>query len=304
MGKFLVNIISGSDSDWQEGKGVTDAVRRLHAEGAEFDEESGVKSAHRSPGLMIENARGLVQRGVQYCIAAAGGAAHLPGMTASETIRPVFGLPIITSTTGRTASHFSIAEMPPGIPVATVGAGRGDHAASFILQTEAALQVRPKHVSIITNDPTQHRIKITEDTLKRFDIPSQVFVTDAINQCTMDFWESLGAILITDHLDSENVQQLAAERPTIILPYATNVEEGLRVNETVMSLLDEAAVVSVGISGGKEPNSNAGLLAARILATVRSDIELKLQEFIDGLETGVVEKQHPNARRILQSITG
>ena len=114
----LVSIIMGSTSDWPTMKlasGVLDDFGVSH--------ESKVVSAHRTPDLLFEFAKSAEERGVQVVIAGAGGAAHLPGMCASQTALPVIGVPIKSSILNGVDSLLSIVQMPAGIPVATVAIG-------------------------------------------------------------------------------------------------------------------------------------------------------------------------------------
>jgi 5-(carboxyamino)imidazole ribonucleotide mutase len=113
-----VGVIMGSDSDWSV---MTDAAEAL----AEFDVgyEVGVVSAHRTPGRMLDYARGAADRGIEVIIAGAGGAAHLPGMVASATTLPVIGVPVPLARLDGLDSLLSIAQMPAGVPVATVSIG-------------------------------------------------------------------------------------------------------------------------------------------------------------------------------------
>ena len=108
----------GSDSDWPV---MEDAALAL----AEFDVpfEVGVVSAHRTPGRMLEYARGAADRGIRVIIAGAGGAAHLPGMVASATPLPVIGVPVPLTKLDGMDSLLSIVQMPAGVPVATVSIG-------------------------------------------------------------------------------------------------------------------------------------------------------------------------------------
>jgi 5-(carboxyamino)imidazole ribonucleotide mutase len=131
----------GSDSDWPV---MQDAAEAL----AEFDVpfEVGVVSAHRTPGRMLEYARGAAERGIDVIIAGAGGAAHLPGMVASATPLPVIGVPVPLARLDGLDSLLSIVQMPAGVPVATVSIGGARNAgllAVRILGTaDAALRVR------------------------------------------------------------------------------------------------------------------------------------------------------------------
>jgi 5-(carboxyamino)imidazole ribonucleotide mutase len=113
-----VGLIMGSDSDWPV---MQDAAGAL----AEFEVpfEVGVVSAHRTPGRMLEYARGAADRGIGVIIAGAGGAAHLPGMVASATPLPVIGVPVPLATLDGMDSLLSIVQMPAGVPVATVSIG-------------------------------------------------------------------------------------------------------------------------------------------------------------------------------------
>ena len=120
----LVGIIMGSRSDYEH---MTDAINLLQDFG--IDLEYKVVSAHRTPELMYEYARTAEERGLEVIIAAAGGAAHLPGMTASMTSLPVIGVPIPTRNLKGIDSLLSIVQMPAGIPVATVAIGNSRNAA-------------------------------------------------------------------------------------------------------------------------------------------------------------------------------
>lgn len=113
-----VGVIMGSDSDWSV---MQDAVEAL----AEFEVPAEVRvvSAHRTPALMFDYARSAVDRGLEVIIAGAGGAAHLPGMVASATPLPVIGVPVPLARLDGLDSLLSIAQMPAGVPVATVSIG-------------------------------------------------------------------------------------------------------------------------------------------------------------------------------------
>jgi 5-(carboxyamino)imidazole ribonucleotide mutase len=113
-----VGLIMGSDSDWSV---MSDAATAL----AEFEVpfEVGVVSAHRTPGRMLDYAKGAADRGIEVIIAGAGGAAHLPGMVASATPLPVIGVPVPLARLDGMDSLLSIVQMPAGVPVATVSIG-------------------------------------------------------------------------------------------------------------------------------------------------------------------------------------
>ena len=113
-----VGLIMGSDSDWPVMEAAAEAL-------AEFEVpfEVGVVSAHRTPGRMLDYARGAADRGIAVIIAGAGGAAHLPGMVASATTLPVIGVPVPLAKLDGLDSLLSIVQMPAGVPVATVSIG-------------------------------------------------------------------------------------------------------------------------------------------------------------------------------------
>jgi 5-(carboxyamino)imidazole ribonucleotide mutase len=116
--KPLVGIIMGSSSDWETMRLAADQLTAL-----DVPFESRVISAHRTPDLLFEYAAGASARGLEVIIAGAGGAAHLPGMTASKTLLPVIGVPIQSRALNGLDSLLSIVQMPAGVPVATVAIG-------------------------------------------------------------------------------------------------------------------------------------------------------------------------------------
>jgi 5-(carboxyamino)imidazole ribonucleotide mutase len=117
--QILVGIIMGSQSDWPVMKHASDTLTSLS-----IKHEKKVVSAHRTPDLLFEYAEEAYARGIEVIIAGAGGAAHLPGMTAAKTHIPVIGVPIKTKSLEGKDSLLSIVQMPAGIPVATVAIGK------------------------------------------------------------------------------------------------------------------------------------------------------------------------------------
>ncbi len=111
-----VGIVMGSDSDLEIMRPALEVLQQL-----EIPFEVTVASAHRSPQRAVEYAQTAQQRGIKVIIAAAGWAAHLPGALAAYTILPVIGVPISSSPIGGLDALYSIVQMPPGVPVATVG---------------------------------------------------------------------------------------------------------------------------------------------------------------------------------------
>jgi 5-(carboxyamino)imidazole ribonucleotide mutase len=116
--KPLVGIIMGSTSDWETMRAAAEALDKL---GIPY--ETRVVSAHRTPDLLFEYASTAQGRGIEVIIAGAGGAAHLPGMTASKTTLPVLGVPVQSKALNGMDSLLSIVQMPAGVPVATFAIG-------------------------------------------------------------------------------------------------------------------------------------------------------------------------------------
>ena len=117
--KPVVGVIMGSTSDWETMKHACEILEQL-----EIPYEKKVVSAHRTPDLLFEYAESARERGIKIIIAGAGGAAHLPGMTAAKTIVPVIGVPIQSKALNGMDSLLSIVQMPGGVPVATVAIGK------------------------------------------------------------------------------------------------------------------------------------------------------------------------------------
>src|SRR5579862_3758021 len=118
MAKVLVGIIMGSRSDWETMAPARDVLDELG-----IPCEARVVSAHRMPDEMFEYAQSAAGRGLHAIIAGAGGAAHLPGMTAAKTLLPVIGVPVPSKSLGGLDSLLSIVQMPAGVPVATFAIG-------------------------------------------------------------------------------------------------------------------------------------------------------------------------------------
>jgi 5-(carboxyamino)imidazole ribonucleotide mutase len=115
----MVGVIMGSDSDWA----TLEAACQLLSEFS-VPYEARVISAHRTPDAMVDYAKAAKGRGIKVIIAGAGGAAHLPGMTASHTVLPVLGVPVKSNALMGVDSLLSIVQMPAGIPVATLAVGQ------------------------------------------------------------------------------------------------------------------------------------------------------------------------------------
>ncbi len=135
-----VGIIMGSRSDWETMRHASETLDEL---GVSY--EVKVVSAHRTPDLLFEYADSAVERGLKVIIAGAGGAAHLPGMTASKTRIPVLGVPVQSKALSGMDSLLSIAQMPAGIPVGSMAIGRAGAvnaallAAAILANNDAAI---------------------------------------------------------------------------------------------------------------------------------------------------------------------
>jgi 5-(carboxyamino)imidazole ribonucleotide mutase len=147
--KALVGVIMGSSSDWETMQPAADTLQALG-----IAHEVRVISAHRTPDLLFEYAAAARERGLRAIIAGAGGAAHLPGMTAAKTSVPVLGVPVQTKTLNGIDSLLSIAQMPSGVPVATfaIGIAGAKNAALFA-------------AAILANEFTEIRDKL--DTFRK-----------------------------------------------------------------------------------------------------------------------------------------
>ena len=129
--KALVGVIMGSTSDWKTMKAAADMLDAL---GVPYEKE--VVSAHRTPDKLFRYAEGAAARGLRVIIAGAGGAAHLPGMTASKTRLPVLGVPVESRALKGLDSLLSIAQMPKGIAVGTLAVGEPGAANAGLLAAQ------------------------------------------------------------------------------------------------------------------------------------------------------------------------
>jgi 5-(carboxyamino)imidazole ribonucleotide mutase len=134
----LVGIIMGSKSDWDTMQKAAEVLTEF-----EVPYESRVVSAHRTPAWMTEYATTAATRGLEVIIAGAGGAAHLPGMVASQTVLPVIGVPVQSSALNGLDSLLSIVQMPTGVPVATVAIGGSGAANAGLLAAAILATSRP-----------------------------------------------------------------------------------------------------------------------------------------------------------------
>jgi 5-(carboxyamino)imidazole ribonucleotide mutase len=149
----LVGIIMGSDSDlpvMKEAASVLDEFKIQY--------EIKIVSAHRTPNLMAEYATSAYERGLKVIITGAGGAAHLPGMTASYTPLPVIGVPIKSKSLDGLDSLLSIVQMPGGVPVATVGINQAKNAGLL------AIQILSTHDKRLVGKMLKYKDRIAEES--------------------------------------------------------------------------------------------------------------------------------------------
>ena len=160
MSKSLVAVIMGSKSDWDT---MSPAVEIL----GHFDVpyERHIVSAHRTPAWMTEFAEAAEARGLEVIIAGAGGAAHLPGMTAAHTVLPVLGVPVPSAALGGLDSLLSIVQMPGGVPVGTLAIGKAGAKNAGLLAVAILAGSRPElRVKLHAYREDQARA-VREDTL-------------------------------------------------------------------------------------------------------------------------------------------
>jgi 5-(carboxyamino)imidazole ribonucleotide mutase len=149
----IVSIVMGSKSDWETMRAASEMLTEFG-----IAHECRVVSAHRTPELMAEVAAGAEGRGIEVIIAGAGGAAHLPGMTAAHTTLPVLGVPIESRSLKGLDSLLSIVQMPAGVPVATLAIG-----------TAGAKNAALLAVAILANKrrPLREKLKAYREQMKR-----------------------------------------------------------------------------------------------------------------------------------------
>jgi 5-(carboxyamino)imidazole ribonucleotide mutase len=151
--KTQVAILMGSDSDWPTMKAAADVCKEFG-----IASEAHVISAHRDPRGLEEFVSGARERGLRVIIAGAGGAAHLPGVTAAMTILPVIGVPIQGKALDGMDSLLSIVQMPPGVPVATVGVNAAKNAGILAIQILATADQR------LQKALADFKVKLTEES--------------------------------------------------------------------------------------------------------------------------------------------
>ena len=152
----LIAIIMGSKSDWETMEHATQTLDEL-----KIPYEVKIVSAHRTPDLLFQFAESAHERGIEVIIAGAGGAAHLPGMTAAKTHLPVLGVPIQSKALNGMDSLLSIVQMPAGIPVGTLAIGRAGAVNAALLAASIMANKHDEYLNALLN----YRAKQTKNVL-------------------------------------------------------------------------------------------------------------------------------------------
>jgi 5-(carboxyamino)imidazole ribonucleotide mutase len=158
VNKPLVSVIMGSESDWETMQHTTTMLKEFAV-----PHESVIVSAHRTPARLAEFAAAAESRGIEVIIAGAGGAAHLPGMTAAQTLVPVLGVPVESRVLKGVDSLLSIVQMPGGIPVGTLAIGKAGAINAALMAVAILGNSRPE----LREKLRQFRAKQTDTVLKQ-----------------------------------------------------------------------------------------------------------------------------------------
>jgi 5-(carboxyamino)imidazole ribonucleotide mutase len=157
-GKAVVGIIMGSQSDWPTLKKAAEILDEL-----QVPFETRIVSAHRTPERLYDYAKSAKGRGLKVIIAGAGGAAHLPGMTASLTPLPVLGVPIATTSLGGQDSLYSIVQMPAGVPVGTLAIGEAGATNAGLLAAQILAIADPQLLQRLEAHRAARSAKVAEE---------------------------------------------------------------------------------------------------------------------------------------------
>lgn len=160
MENSLVAVIMGSKSDWETMRHADELLTRFGV-----PHECRIVSAHRTPALMAAFAAEAEARGIEVIIAGAGGAAHLPGMVAAQTLVPVLGVPVESRALKGMDSLLSIAQMPGGIPVGTLAIGQAGATNAALLAIAILANTRPQLREKLRQFRAEQTEKVLKDTL-------------------------------------------------------------------------------------------------------------------------------------------
>src|SRR3954471_315221 len=156
----LVSVIMGSRSDWETLRHADEMLTRFAV-----PHECLIVSAHRTPDWLREFATGAEERGIQVVIAGAGGAAHLPGMVAAQTLLPVLGVPVQSQALNGLDSLLSIVQMPTGVPVGTLAIGKAGAANAALLAVRILAGRDPELRARLCEFVAEQTAKVRAETL-------------------------------------------------------------------------------------------------------------------------------------------
>ena len=156
----LVSIVMGSRSDWETMRHAGEMLARFGV-----PHETLIVSAHRTPEWLREFAQGAAGRGVEVVIAGAGGAAHLPGMVAAQTLLPVLGVPVQSQALNGLDSLLSIVQMPAGVPVGTLAIGKAGAANAALLAVRILALGRPELAQRLAEFAAEQTRSVRAETL-------------------------------------------------------------------------------------------------------------------------------------------
>jgi 5-(carboxyamino)imidazole ribonucleotide mutase len=156
----LVGIIMGSKSDWETMRHVDETLAQFGV-----PHECKIVSAHRTPDWMCEYAATAEGRGIEVIVAGAGGAAHLPGMVAAQTVLPVLGVPVQSQSLQGLDSLLSIVQMPGGVPVGTLAIGKAGAINAALLAVRMLATTRPELRKKLKDYQHEQARKVREETL-------------------------------------------------------------------------------------------------------------------------------------------
>ena len=160
MPNSLVAVIMGSASDWETMRHAAEVLDRF---GVAY--ERHIVSAHRTPAWMAEFAAGAEDRGLEVIVAGAGGAAHLPGMVAAQTVVPVLGVPVRSAALQGLDSLLSIVQMPGGVPVGTLGIGEAGATNAGLLAVAIVANARPELRTKLRGFRKEQTARVRQDQL-------------------------------------------------------------------------------------------------------------------------------------------
>ncbi len=303
-----VEVRVGSDSDLPK---IERAIATLEGLGVRF--EARVLSAHRTPQRMAARARELEGLMFKAVIAAAGGSAHLPGMTASETLLPVLGIPVETTQLKGADSLLSIIQMPEGVPVGTVGVGQAEHAALLAAQIaaldEPALRARIRAKRGLGGAPAPAREFVAlagpraEAVCKEaMDLLAELGVKDAgvFEPGAVADMEKAGARAIIAWAEADSLSRPAeiaahTDIPVIAAPLAS----GAVPSDFLPRLLEKGPVAAMGINRPKNAALFAAMIVGNTAPAVREHLRAHRERLAEEVERKDARLREQGARKYL-----